>query len=141
MSEWKRVFIHVSPVFVSCHLCRRTRNIEEYGGRQNQVVEQSNGKVLRSDFRYDLRSHQRGTRKEADLQDLFTTESCRSSAVDHVQVMSLESPRKRQDVQEVMGESAGKKGKRRRWKPKSFRTRWKASASTLTVNVTMHGGK
>ena len=34
-------------------------------------------------------------------------ESCRSSAVDHVEEMSLESPRKRQDVQEVMGESAG----------------------------------
>ena len=35
-------------------------------------------------------------------------EGCRDlAAVDHVEEMSLESPRKRQDVQDVMGETAG----------------------------------
>ena len=37
--------------------------------------------------------------KEVDSQDLLSFESCRSSAVDRVEEMSLESPRKRQDVQ------------------------------------------
>ena len=43
-----------------------------------------------------------------DLQNLHSFLSCRSSTVDHVEEMSLESPRKRQDVQEVMDETAGK---------------------------------
>ena len=43
-----------------------------------------------------------------DLQNLLSFESCMSSTVDHVEEMSLESPRKRQDVQEVMDETAGK---------------------------------
>ena len=75
--------------------------------------------------------------------------SCRMP-VDHVEEMSLESPRKRQDVQGVMSEFAGKgnerkeekmrggwnqNGKRRRWKPKWFRTGWKASTWTLVVKV------
>ena len=37
------------------------------------------------------------TRKEADTQDRLSFESSRSSAVDHVEEMSLESPRKTQD--------------------------------------------
>ena len=35
-------------------------------------------------------------RKEADLQDLLSAESCRSSAVDYVEEISRESPRKMQ---------------------------------------------
>ena len=50
----------------------------------------------------------RRMKKEMDLQNLLSCESCRSSTVDHVEEMSLESPRKRQDVQEVMDETAGK---------------------------------
>ena len=50
----------------------------------------------------------RRMKKEMDLQNLLSFESCRSSTVDHVEEMSLESPRKRQDVQEVMEETAGK---------------------------------
>ena len=49
----------------------------------------------------------RRMKKEADSQDLLSFESCRSSAVDHVEEISLESSTKRQDVQEVMGETAG----------------------------------
>ena len=43
-----------------------------------------------------------------DLQNLLSFESCRSSTVDHVEEVSLEPPRKRQDVQEVRDETAGK---------------------------------
>ena len=39
----------------------------------------------------------RGTRKAADLQDLLSSESCRSSAVDYMEEISPESPRKMQD--------------------------------------------
>ena len=46
-------------------------------------------------------------KKEADSQDLFSLESCRSIGVDHVEEMSLESRRKMQDEQEVMGETSG----------------------------------
>ena len=49
----------------------------------------------------------RPMKKEVDSQNLLSCKSCRSSAVDHVEEMSLESPRKRQDVHEVMGETAG----------------------------------
>ena len=38
-------------------------------------------------------------KKEADSQDLLSFQSCRSPAVDHVEEMSLESPRKIQDSQ------------------------------------------
>ena len=41
------------------------------------------------------------------LQDLLSFESCTSSTVDHVEEMSLESPRKSQDVQVVTSEIAG----------------------------------
>ena len=49
----------------------------------------------------------RRMKKDADSQDLFSFESCRSSAVDHVEEMSLESPRKMQEEQEVMRENSG----------------------------------
>ena len=50
----------------------------------------------------------RRMKKEFDLQNLISFESCRSSEVDHVEVMSLESPRKMHDVQEAMDETAWK---------------------------------
>ena len=39
----------------------------------------------------------RRMKNEADFQDLLSFESCKSSVVDHVEEMSLESPRKMQD--------------------------------------------
>ena len=97
----------------------------------------------------------RRTKKEADSQDLLSFQSCRSSAVDHVEEISLESSRKSQNVQVVMSETAGKarreeekmrgdwnqKGTLRRWKPKLFRTGWEASTWTLMVKVAMKGCK
>ena len=94
----------------------------------------------------------RRMKKEADSQDLLSFESCRSSVVDHVEEMSLESPRKMQEEQEVMSETSGNatSGREedewrlepgRRWKPKMFRTEWKASTWTLMMKVTMSGGK
>ena len=47
-------------------------------------------------------------KKEVDSQDLVSSDSCRSPVVDQVEEMSLESPRKSQDVQAVMTELAGK---------------------------------
>ena len=43
-------------------------------------------------------------RKGMDLQHPYLSESCRSSTVDHDEDMILESPRKRQELQEVMKE-------------------------------------
>ena len=48
----------------------------------------------------------RGTRKEADLQDLLSFESRRSSAVDYIEEISPESPRKMQDEQEATSEAS-----------------------------------
>ena len=50
----------------------------------------------------------RRIKEEADSQDLLSFQSCRSSAVDHVEEMSLEPPRRIQDVQVVISETAGK---------------------------------
>ena len=50
----------------------------------------------------------RRMKNQADSQDLLSFQSCRSSTVDHVKEMSLESPRKIQDVQVVMSETAGR---------------------------------
>ena len=90
----------------------------------------------------------RRMKKEADSQDLLSFESCRSSVVDHVEEMSLESPRKMQVMSETSGnatrgrqEDAWRLEPGRRWKPKMFRTGWKASTWTLLVKVTMSGGK
>ena len=52
--------------------------------------------------------HTRKMKKEVDSQDLVSSDSCRSSVVHQVEEMSLESPRKSQDVQAVMSEPAGK---------------------------------
>ena len=40
-----------------------------------------------------------------DLEHAFSSESCRSSMADHDEEMTLESQRKRQEVQEVMKET------------------------------------
>ena len=50
----------------------------------------------------------RRMKKEVDLQYLFSSESGRSSTVDNVEEMTLESPKKRQDVHEEMEETAWK---------------------------------
>ena len=50
---------------------------------------------------------------EADSQDILPVQSSRSSAVDQVEEISLESSRKRQDVQGVMSEIAGKEMRER----------------------------
>ena len=50
----------------------------------------------------------RWMKMETDSQDLLSVQSCRSSAVDHVEEISLESSRICQDVQVVMSEIAGK---------------------------------
>ena len=47
---------------------------------------------------------------EADLQDLFSLESCRSSAVDFFEEFSPESPRKMQDEQEVTSDGREEDG-------------------------------
>ena len=98
----------------------------------------------------------RRMKKEADSQDLISCQSCRPSAVDYVEEMSLESPRKiqgrtsvdelrlqgiRREEEEKMREGWNQKKKRRRWKPKLFRTEWKASTWTLMVKVAMGGRK
>ena len=84
-------------------------------------------------------------KKEADSQDPFSFQSCRSSAVDHVEEMSLESPRKSPDVQVLMCEEDAwrwnQKDKRRRWKAKLFRTEWKAPTWILMVKVAMRVSK
>ena len=63
--------------------------------------------------RYEARILQRfgssrWMKMETDSQDLLSVQSCRSSVVDHVEEISLESSRKGQDVQVVMSEIAGK---------------------------------
>ena len=55
----------------------------------------------------------RRVRKGLDLQHPSSSESCRSSTVDHDEEMTLESPRKRQDVQEVMKETEWKEARGR----------------------------
>ena len=53
-----------------------------------------------------------------DSHDLLSFESCRSSAVDHLEEMSLESPRNMQDAQVVMSEAAGKERREDAWRVK-----------------------
>ena len=55
----------------------------------------------------------RRVRKELDLQHPTSPESCRSSTVDHDEEMTLESLRKRQEVQEVMKETEWKEARGR----------------------------
>ena len=75
--------------------------------------------------------------------------------MDHVEEMSLESPRKIQNVQSVRGETArmqreevvkmrggrNQEEERRRWKPKLFLMGWKASTWTLMVKIAMKGAR
>ena len=58
----------------------------------------------------------RRVKMEADSQDFLSVQSCRSSAVDHVEDIRLEPSRKRQDVQGVTSEFCreGNERKRRR---------------------------
>ena len=76
-------------------------------------------------------------KKEADSQDLFSFESSRSSAVDDVEEMSLESPRKIQDVQVVMGESAAKATRGRG--EDAWRLEPEGETETLETNVVSDG--
>ena len=79
----------------------------------------------------------RRMKKEADPQDLLSFESCRSSAVDHVEEMSLESPRMMQDVQEVTGEIAGNATRGRgedAWRPEP-----EGETETLETKVVSDG--
>ena len=59
----------------------------------------------------------RRVRKEVDLQHSFSSESCRSSTMDHDEEMTLESPRKRQEVQAVMKETRGREEEAWRLEP------------------------
>ena len=63
-------------------------------------------------------------------------ESCRS-AVDHVEETSLESPRKRQDAQEVMGETAGNATRERG--EDAWRLEPEGRTETLEIKVVSHG--
>ena len=97
----------------------------------------------------------RRVEKQIDLQHPFSSESCRSSTVDHDEEMTLESPRKRQEVQDRWRRLSGRrreeakkmhggwnqKGKRRCRRPESLRTGLKASTWTSMVKATMDGGK
>ena len=74
-----------------CHLCRNGRI---HGDFRMKEMKQEGCRGLES--------------PEVDSQNLVSFESCRSLAVDHVEEMSLESLRKRQDAQEVVGQTAGK---------------------------------
>ena len=60
----------------------------------------------RNEARRLYSGNSRRVRKGMDLQHPFSSKSCRSSTVDHDEEMTLESPRKRQEVQEVMKETA-----------------------------------
>ena len=51
--------------------------------------------------RLQISGNSRRARRELDLQHPTSSESCRSSMVDHDEEMTLEPPRKRHEVQEV----------------------------------------
>ena len=50
----------------------------------------------------------RRTKKEADSQNPFSSGACRLSTVDHVEEITLEPPKKRQEMHEVTSETAWK---------------------------------
>ena len=81
----------------------------------------------------------RRTKKEADSHDLLSFQSCRSSAVDHVEEMSLESPRKIQDVQVVMSETAGRATRGRG--DDAWRLETQGETETLETKVVSNGWK
>ena len=73
-----------------------------------------------------------------DLQHTFSSDSCRSSTVDHDEEMTLESLTKRHEVQEVMKESGrgnGDAGDQSR-----CGRGLKASTWTFMVKASMNGG-
>ena len=74
---------------------------------------------------------------EADSQDLLSFQSCRSSAVDHVEEISLESLRKSQDVQVVMSETAKKSTRGRR--EYAWRLELEGETETLETKVVPNG--
>ena len=76
-------------------------------------------------------------KKEADSQDPLSLQSCRSAAVDHVEEMSLESPRKIQDVKVVTSETAGK-AKRERGED-AWRLQPEGETETLETKVVSNG--
>ena len=98
-----------------CYLCRKSTIYEDIGtGRDEARRLQRSGSSRRM-------------KKEASALDLLSFQSCRSSVEDHVEEMSLESPivrlqgRQREEEEKMRGDW-NQKGKRRRWKPKLFRT-------------------
>ena len=88
----------------------------------------------------------RRVKKDAESQHSFSSESCGSSTVDHDEEMTLKPPKKRQDVEEVMDETAWKATRGREEdgecrKQEPYRSAWKASTWTSTVKATMNGSK
>ena len=79
----------------------------------------------------------RRMKMEADSQDFLSVQSCRSSAVDGVEEISLESSRKRKDVQGVMSEFAGKEMRERR--EDAWRLDPEGETKTLETKVVSHG--
>ena len=76
---------------------------------------------------------------EADTQDFLSSQSCRSSAVDHVEEISLECWRKRQDVQGVMSEFAGMEMRERG--DVAWRVEPEGETETLETKVVSKGSK
>ena len=79
----------------------------------------------------------RRVRKGLDLQHPTSSESCRSSTVDHDEEMTLEPPRKRTEVQEVTKETEWKeaRGREEAW------MRSKAPTWTPMVKAILDEGK
>ena len=71
------------------------------------------------------------------MQDLLSFESCRSSAVDDVEEISLESSGQRQNVQVVMSEIAGKE--RRENGEDAWRLEPEGETETLETRMVSHG--
>ena len=79
-----------------CYLCRKKYDLWRCENERDEAR------------RLQRSGSSRRVKEEADSQDLLSLESCRSSVVDQVEWMSLGSPRKSQDVQMVISETAGK---------------------------------
>ena len=81
----------------------------------------------------------RRMKMEADSQELLSIQSCRSSTVDHVEEISLESSRTRQGAQVVMSEIAGKEMRERG--EYAWRLEPEEETETLETKVGSHGWK
>ena len=79
----------------------------------------------------------RRMKMEADSQNLLSVQSCRSSAVDHVEEISLESSRQRQDLQGVVSGFAGKEMRERA--EDAWRLEPEGETETLETKVVSHG--